>query len=62
MGFMSFLLSRDLLGHSISVNYRGETTFNTKLGAFFSVCIQILVFVQLAEKVVDLVLMNDPTI
>ena len=37
MGFKDFLLSRDMLGHPISINYKGEGTHNTKLGAFVSI-------------------------
>ena len=55
MGFGTFLLSRDLLGHAFSLNYRGETTYNTYVGSVISICIYVLVMVQLVDKVIDLV-------
>ena len=62
MGFMSFLLSRDMLGHDLSITYKGETTFNTKLGAFLSIAVQVLVLIQLIQLTIDMLQMNDPTI
>lgn len=47
MGLTSLLLSRDMLGHNISINYKGESTYNTKFGAFLSIGIQVLVLIQL---------------
>ena len=37
MGFTSFLLERDMLGHDLSINYKGKSAYNTKLGAFLSI-------------------------
>ena len=62
MGFISFLLSRDMLGHQISINYKGNPTYNTKFGAFLSIGIQVLVLFQLIQLSIDMVSMNDPTI
>ena len=59
---MSFLLSRDMLGHKIQINYKGNATFNTKLGALMSIFIQVLVLFQLIQLTIDMVQMNDPTI
>ena len=55
MGLMNFFLSRDLLGHQISVNYKGEGTFNTKLGAFLSLGILVLVLIQLVQISIDMI-------
>ena len=62
MGFGTFILSRDLLGHEFSVNYRGKTTYNTYVGSIISICIYVLVMVQLVDKVTDLVDMRDPSV
>ena len=35
----SFLMSRDVLGHPVSVNYKGSDAFQTKLGAFISIAV-----------------------
>ena len=58
----SFLMSRDVLGHPLSVNYKGSDTFQTKLGAFISISVQALVLTQLILKLLDLIEMNDPSI
>ena len=62
MGFKSFLLSRDILGHPLSINYKGQAKFNTLLGAFLSIGIQVLVLIQLIQLTIDMVQMNDPII
>lgn len=46
----------------MTINYKGEQTYNTKLGAFFSIGIQVLVLVQLAQLTIDMINMNDPAI
>ena len=58
----SFLMSRDVLGHPLSVNYKGSDTFQTKLGAFISICVKALVLTQLILKLLDTVNMSDPSI
>ena len=62
MGFGTFLLRRDILGHKISMNYRGNTSYNTYFGSLISIVIYILVLVQLFEKLFELVDMTDPNI
>ena len=37
MKLLDLFLSRDILGHPISVNYQGEDTHRTKIGAFISI-------------------------
>ena len=58
----SFLMSRDVLGHPLSVNYKGSDTFPTKLGAFISMAVHFLVLAQLGLKLLELVNMSDPSI
>ena len=45
MGFASFLLGRDTMGHAFGVNYKGNGTYPTPLGAFISSSIQILALI-----------------
>ena len=44
------------------MNYKGSDTFPTKLGAFLSIGLSILVLIDLAVKTLDMVKMNDPSI
>ena len=60
--FWKFLLSRDLLGRANSINFKGEDSYNTKVGAVISVGIFIIVLIQLIGKTVDLTDMRDPSI
>ena len=62
MSFTSLLLSRDMLGHPLSINYKGSATFKTILGAILSIGIQVLVLIQLIQLTIDMVQMNDPII
>ena len=43
--FYNFLKSLDIFGNPVSLNYRGETSFKTGIGAFFSIAITVLLFV-----------------
>ena len=58
----SILLSRDLLGHPLTLNYKGNEAYPTKLGAFISIGIQGLVLVFLALRLIALFDMADPQI
>ena len=62
MGFMSLFLSRDMLGHPLTINYKGDGNFNTKLGAFLSISIQVMVLYILVSLTIDMIEMNDPSI
>ena len=63
MGKLSnILMSRDRLGHPISVNYKGEDTHKTKIGALLSIGIQVMVIIFLIQRTIALVEMSDPTI
>ena len=62
MGFLSFLLGRDLMGHSIRVTYKGSSSYNTAIGSAITIFIQIFVAVYLVIKSLDLVNMKNPSI
>ena len=49
MGFLSFLLGRDVMGHSFSLTYKGNTSHPTMVGAVLTIGIQLLVVFQLAQ-------------
>ena len=60
--FWKFLLSRDLLGRANSINFKGEDSYNTKVGAVLSIGILIIVLIQLIKNSVNLTDMRDPSI
>ena len=47
MGLLNFLQGFDKFGHSLALTYKGSDKHQTKLGAFITIMIQILVVVQL---------------
>ena len=62
MGFLSFLLSRDAMGHAFSINYKGKDTYPTLCGAFLTMAIQVLTLVQLVKLSVEMIEMSEPNI
>ena len=40
--FYNFFKSLDILGNPVSLNYGGETSFKTGIGALFSIAITVL--------------------
>lgn len=51
-----------MLGHPLSVNYQGKTTFNTKLGALVSIGVRVIVLAQMVQLAIAMFAMTDPTI
>ena len=41
-----FFLARDIFGHKIGVHYKGDETYKTRLGAFFTIAIYILMLIN----------------
>ena len=37
----------DIFGHPIGVNYKGNSTFQTKMGAFFTLVVYSLIIINL---------------
>ena len=62
MGFLNFIVGRDVLGHQIGINYKGSMQYQTLLGAVISITIQALVLVKLFLKTEALISMSDPSI
>ena len=48
---VKFLVSKDVYGHTIGINYRGSGSFQTKVGAFCSLATLIMVLVNLTTLV-----------
>ena len=40
------MLNRDAMGASMSVRYKGREAFPTRVGAFFTLCVKLLVLVK----------------
>lgn len=60
--FIDLILSRDVFGHPLSVNYKGSDIFQTKIGAFFSIVTQLMTLGILVIKSIELVNMSDPSL
>ena len=42
--FLKYLVSLDAFGEPVTLNYRGESTFKTGLGSFFTVVLRAFIF------------------
>ena len=49
--FSDFIVSFDIFGHPIGVNYKGEDTFKTRIGAFCTVGIYVLTILSLTTLI-----------
>ena len=50
--FVDFLVSWDIYGHQIGVNYHGKSTYQTRLGAFCSFTTAVLIMINLVTLLV----------
>lgn len=55
-----FLKGLDSFGYPISVNYKGEESYNSVLGGIFSVIVLCFTMIQVVMAVKELYLMEDP--
>ena len=62
MGFITFLRSFDVFGAPVSLNYNGETTFKTFIGALFSIAIKIFLIIYASNQLLTLFSYGDPSI
>ena len=60
--FRRLVLSQDMLGHPLSVNYKGEQAYRTVVGAVVSTGIRVLTLVQLITLSISMLEMQDPNI
>ena len=44
--FVKFLVNRDVFGQPITVLYKGQETYRTKMGAFCTILVSVLVLVN----------------
>ena len=42
--FIKYLVSLDVFGEPVTLNYRGESTYKTGIGAFFTVILRVFIF------------------
>ena len=49
--FSDFFLSLDIFGHPVTVNYKGEDKFKTRLGALFTIALVVLSIVNLTSVI-----------
>ena len=49
-----FLVSRDIFGHKIGVNYKGKDSYQTKLGAFLTFATYGLILANIAYLFIEM--------
>ena len=47
MGLISFIKDRDMFGHPIGLTLKGDDTYNTLIGGFFSIVINIMILIYM---------------
>ena len=57
-----FLVARDVFGNPVTVNYRGESSYKTCLGALFTVAIKSFLLIFFTTVFLELVSYKDPQI
>ena len=62
MGFLGFVSAIDRFGQPVTVNFRGDATYRTFGGAFFSVITYLIVMAFAAVQWQQLISLNDPNI
>ena len=60
--FLRLLLKLDRLGHTFSLNYKGEDTYQTILGSLLTIASTVLVGILFVHKVTEVIVMKDPTV
>ena len=60
--FFRLLLKLDHLGHKFSLNYKGEETYQTLIGALLTIVSMVLVGILLVLKATEVIDMKDPTV
>ena len=49
--FSDFITSFDIFGHPVGVNYKGEDTFKTRVGAFCTIGMYVLTILSLNSMI-----------
>ena len=53
--FLNFFTSFDDFGEPVSLNYAGDSSFKTKIGAFFSILIKVFILVHAGDQLLSLI-------
>ena len=57
-----FVRGLDDFGHPIRVNYKGEETFQSHIGGFLTIVVQVLTVINIVRAIKEITLMQDPQI
>ena len=60
--FYDYFKSYDKFGSNMAINYKGEDTFNTFLGAFCSINLQIFILIFAFYSLIKVWTFEDPQI
>ena len=52
----------DIFGHPVTVFYKGDNTYKTKLGVLCTLTVYFLTFFYSVSKFTEMVVMNDPDV
>ena len=55
-------ISLDCFGASVNVNFKGDHTFKTCIGAFCSICLRAFILAYTVITIIDVVDYKDPQI
>ena len=57
-----FLVSFDAFGEPITLNYKGSSTFKTRIGAFFTISLRIFILVYGIYSLIEVLTHTNPQI
>lgn len=57
-----FITSFDVFSEPVSLNYKGETSYKTVVGAFFSISIKIFLIIYATQQMLALINYDSPQI
>ena len=60
--FYDYFKSYDKFGSNMALNYKGEDSFNTCLGAFFSIILKIFILIFAFYSFIEVWAFEDPQI
>ena len=60
--FKTMFVSLDAFGEKVSLNYQGESSYKTLVGAFLTLVLRAFMFVYGVQQILNLSNYNDPQI
>ena len=60
--FIKYLTSLDAFGEPVTLNYRGDSTFKTGIGAFFTIILRTFIFGYGLIMLIGVLQFEDPQI